>query len=51
MTNEWSYIIAAYVVTWVGIGGYALHLRRLTKQAERDYAEGQRAAAERGRMT
>lgn len=49
MTGEWNYIIAAYLMTWLGIGGYALHLRRITKRAEQDYAEGERAAAERGR--
>ena len=35
--NEWNYIIAAYVVTWLGLGGYAIYLARLTKRAEQDF--------------
>ena len=35
--NEWNYIIAAYVVTWLGLGGYTIYLARLAKRAERDY--------------
>ena len=34
--NEWNYIIAAYVVTWLGLGGYTIYLARLTKRAEQD---------------
>ena len=37
MTGEWGYIIAAYVVTWLGIGGYALRLERATRRAEQAY--------------
>jgi len=44
MTNEWNYVIAAYVLTWVGIAGYAIRLVRLTRRAEADYAEADRAA-------
>jgi len=51
MTGEWNYVIAAYLVTWIGIGGYALHLRRITRQAEAEYAEAQRAANVRGRSS
>ncbi len=25
--SEWNFIIAAYAVAWVGLGGYALYLR------------------------
>jgi len=49
MTGEWNYIIAAYLVTWIGIGGYALYLRRITRQAELDLADAQRAAGAKGR--
>jgi CcmD family protein len=35
--NEWNYIIAAYVVTWLGLGGYSIYLARLTRRAEQDY--------------
>ena len=51
ITGEWNYIIAAYAATWIGIGGYAIHLLRLTRRAERDYADAQRAPAERGRAS
>lgn len=49
MSGEWGYIIAAYAATWIGIGGYAIHLNRITRQAEQDLAEVQRAA-EKGRV-
>ncbi|MCA0375651.1 MAG: CcmD family protein [Gemmatimonadetes bacterium] len=29
--DVWSYVIAAYAVTWVVLGGYALYLRRVVK--------------------
>jgi CcmD family protein len=51
MTGEWNYIIAAYAVTWIGIGGYALHLRRLMRQAEQEYADARSAADARGRAS
>ena len=41
--NEWNYIIAAYVVTWVGIGGYSIYLTRLTKRAEQEYEAAKNA--------
>ena len=44
MTNEWNYVIAAYVATWIGIAGYAFRLMRITRRAEADYAEALRAA-------
>lgn len=31
--DSWSYVIAAYVVTWVVLGGYALYLWRTVKEA------------------
>jgi CcmD family protein len=44
MTNEWNYVIAAYVVTWVVVGGYALYLVRGTRRAEIAYDAARRAA-------
>ena len=41
--NEWNYIIAAYVVTWLGLGGYSIYLARLTKRAEQDYEAARNA--------
>ena len=51
MTSEWGYIIAAYVVTWLGLGGYALRLERATRRAEEAYdaARGAGPAAGAGR--
>lgn len=31
--DVWSYVIAAYAVTWVGIIGYSFYLRRVVKAA------------------
>jgi|APMI01.1.fsa_nt_gi CcmD family protein len=31
--DSWPYVIAAYVVTWVVLGGYALYLWRTVKDA------------------
>lgn len=33
--NAWPYVIAAYVVTWVVLGAYALYLWRTVKDAFR----------------
>jgi CcmD family protein len=44
MTNEWNYIIAAYVVTWIAVAGYSFYLVRLTRRAERAYDAARRAA-------
>ena len=35
MANQWSYIIAAYVLTWVTLGGYAMYLWRRHRRALR----------------
>ena len=35
VVSEWNYIIFAYVLTWVGILGYAVHVaRRLRRNAD-----------------
>ena len=31
--SEWNYIIAAYVLTWIGILGYAVHVARTLRRA------------------
>jgi len=53
VTGEWGYIIAAYAVTWLGIGGYALRLERLTRRAEQEYeaARGAQRAGPAGRQS
>ena len=38
MPNE-SFITAAYVVTWVTLIGYAVHLRRTARRAQAFYEE------------
>jgi CcmD family protein len=34
--NSWPYVIAAYVVTWVGLGGYAWYLWRVVTETQRN---------------
>ena len=46
--NEWNFIIAAYVVAWVGLGGYSIYLARLTRRAEQAY-DAARSATGSGR--
>jgi CcmD family protein len=45
VSAEWGYVIAAYAVTWIGIGGYALRLERITRRAELDYDAARGAQA------
>jgi hypothetical protein len=33
-TNVWAYVIAAYVVTWIGLIGYSVRLYALTRRAK-----------------
>ena len=37
--NVWNYVIAAYVVTWVGLIGYSVRLFVLTRRAKDTAAE------------
>ena len=37
--NVWSYVIAAYAVTWVGLIGYAARLFVLNRRARETAAE------------
>ncbi len=39
--HSWPYVIAAYAVTWVVLGGYALYLWRVVKDARAHIAEAQ----------
>ena len=32
--SEWSYVIAAFALTWVTLAGYAIHLARRVRRAE-----------------
>ncbi len=32
--NVWSYVIAAYAVTWIGLIGYTVRLWLLTRRAK-----------------
>lgn len=34
--SEWSYVIAAYGVAWIGLAGYAVRLARLNRRAARE---------------
>ena len=31
--SEWNYVVAAYVLTWVGILGYAVYVSRRLRRA------------------
>lgn len=33
MISEWYYVGAAYLLTWIVLGGYALHAARLARRA------------------
>ncbi|MBI4544921.1 MAG: CcmD family protein [Gemmatimonadetes bacterium] len=46
--NEWNYIAAAYLVTWVVLAGYAVYLRRRSRQAAQAF---ERAEAQAGGET
>ncbi|HEX7090023.1 MAG TPA: CcmD family protein [Longimicrobiales bacterium] len=34
--SEWGYVIAAYALTWVVVGGYVLYLRGRTARAREE---------------
>lgn len=36
--NNWNYVIAAYALTWVVLGGYWLYVHRTVRRARADYA-------------
>jgi CcmD family protein len=42
MTDNSTYITAAYVVTWLTVGAYLLHLRRVRREAEARYRDAER---------
>ena len=33
MKSNWTFVIAAFVLTWVALLGYLLHLARVTRRA------------------
>ena len=35
--SEWNYIVAAYALTWVTLGGFATYVWLRARQAERMY--------------
>lgn len=37
--NVWNYVIAAYVVAWVGLIGYSVRLLVLTRRAKKTIEE------------
>jgi hypothetical protein len=41
---EWRFVIAAYVVTWVVLIGYALRLRQVNRRVAALHAESVRVA-------
>ena len=36
--NSWPYVIAAYSVTWIVLGGYAVYVWRVVKDTQRNAA-------------
>jgi hypothetical protein len=34
MTDNWKFVIAAFVLTWVVLVGYFVHLRRVHQRAQ-----------------
>jgi CcmD family protein len=52
--SEWSFVIAAYAVTWIVFLGYTIHLERRHRRAARalengaDTADSFRSGPERG---
>ena len=47
MAESNGYLVAAYVVMWVGLIGYALKLHRVYRDAERRLDEASREGQER----
>ena len=47
MSSNWSFVVAAYAVTWVAIIGYYVHLHRAARRASRllETGEARRARA------
>jgi hypothetical protein len=45
MADGSSFIIAAYVVTWIAFVGYSIHLRSARKNASRRYDDASRDVA------
>ncbi|MFN2563996.1 MAG: CcmD family protein [Gemmatimonadaceae bacterium] len=43
MSSEWSFVIAAYAITWVVLVGYAAYLARRRRRAARRVAEAAEA--------
>lgn len=41
MSGEMSYVWAAFVLTWISMGGYALMLVRRVHRAEAELARGE----------
>ncbi len=37
--SEWDYVMAAYIITWVVLAGYAIYVVRRLRAAERDREE------------
>ncbi len=43
--NNWNFVIAAYVIAWVTLGGYWLFVHRAVRQARAQYDQAVSAAA------
>lgn len=37
--SEWGYVGVSYALTWIVLGGYALHLRNRMRRARQELAE------------
>jgi CcmD family protein len=44
-TNNWNFVIAAYAITWLTLGGYWLFVHRAVGHARARYAAAVSAAA------
>ena len=45
--NQWSYIIAAYALTWIVLGGYAVYVIRRARAAASRVAADELAGEQR----
>ncbi len=43
--NNWNFIVAAYAIAWVTLGGYWLFVHRALRQARERYEQAIDAAA------
>ena len=37
MTGNWTFVMAAFTLTWIALLGYLMHLVRVTRRAREQY--------------